>query len=352
MNIWIRIPSGIRALLLIAAWLTYGALLSNLNSLDDGSRTAEIIWGACLVGATVTVIGDSVRCPLLDTALRTGNLPDEIELADWRRRLIRSRVGAALTPWFATAYLGFGALSADSSRSPHRVLLLWVFGLGIIWVFVAVHKRTTRIRQLELAIRQRREAATPAKPTVPAEERRWRSNAETPMAGRITMTAVVGTAMAFVVLLVADLDSVVYSDSRAAHLGWATVIATVTGIAMTALAFGDPRLRANADTIDAILQYDWAFRAAELPAQFDVDQWRNWIRRHHQSDGRLLIWATFFSIVAGWAILTHPPGYHWIVAMLLAVLAIWELRRWQYLCAMNARLKNLVERHAIGQLFG
>lgn len=76
------------------------------------------------------------------------------------------------------------------------------------------------------------------------------------------------------------------------------------------------------------------------------------IRRHHQSDGTALIWAAFFSIVAGWAILTHPPGYHWIVAILLAVLAIWQFRRWQHLCAMNVRLKNLMERHAIGQLFG
>jgi hypothetical protein len=297
------------------------------------------------------------RDPLFDTALRTGSLPDGIALAGWRRRLIRSRIVAALTPWFALVYLGFGALSADSSHSPYRVLLLCLFGLCTIGVFVAAHKRTARIKRLESAMRQRQERrrpgpVAPARPTMPRDERRWRSNAETPLAGRIFMTAVMTTVMSFVVLLVADLDSVVYSDSRAAHLGWAIVIAGVVGIALTVTVFGDPRLRATRETIDEIVQYDWAFRAAELPAHFDVDQWRSWIRHQHVSDWAVLIWVGFYSTVAGWAIATHSPGYHWVVGTLVAALAIWQFRRWQRLCAMNERLKSLVEQHAVRQLFG
>lgn len=187
---------------------------------------------------------------------------------------------------------------------------------------------------------------------MPRDERRWRSNAETPLAGRICMTAVMTTAVSFGVLLVADLDSVVYNDSRTTHLGWATAIAGVMGIALTTKVFGDPRLRATRETIDEIVRYDSAYRAAELPAHFDVDQWQSWIRRQHLSDRAVLIWAGFYSTVACWAIATHSPGYHWVVGMLLAALAIWQFRRWQSLCAMNARLKRLVEQHAVRQLFG
>ncbi|WP_133691638.1 hypothetical protein [Mycobacterium sp. BK086] len=327
-GIWYRLPLALRVLILVAAWFTYGALLSNLNVLDDGSRTAEIIWGACAVGLAVSAVAEV-----------------------WRSRLSRSRLAAILTPMLAAPYLGFGALSAHSSRSQHRVLLLWMLALGAIWLFVVTHKRLARIRHVQSVTPKPLTSPFPA-PPASGFQKQLRSNAETPMAGRIVTTSVMTTATVFLVLLVADLDSVVHSEARDVHLTWAAVFAIVLGVTLTVTAFEDPRLRATQQTIDEILQYDLAFRAAELPAQFDVDQWQGWIKEHRRSDAVTLIWAAFFAIVAGWSVLTHPPGYHWIVATLLIVLAAWQIHRWQDLRAMNARLKMMVERHAIRQLYG
>jgi hypothetical protein len=148
------------------------------------------------------------------------------------------------------------------------------------------------------------------------------------------------------------LDAVVYSDLRLSRLAWAALWASVTGVAATVVVFWDPRLRATNRTIEAVLEYDWAFRAGELPDQFDVDQWRSWMKSHHQSDAVTLIWAAFYLIVGCWSVLSHPSGYHWVLAILLAILAFWHVHRWRYLSGMHARLETLVERHTIRQLFG
>lgn len=346
-------------------WFSYGALLSNFNSPDDG-RTPEIIWGACLIGASITVLVTLVRPVLFDSrnefldysiALRTGILPDGIDLGVWQRRLARSRLAVMLVPWFTFPFLFFGVLSADSSQFRYRAVLLGMFTVCAIWVLVVVYKRTARIKQLESAVRQRQEEQCPA-PTAPAPvtmpwlEKQWRSNAATPMAERFISMVVMTSVFAFLLVLLADLDSVVYSDSRLSHLRWAALCALVIGVVATGTAFGDPRMRATSRTIDEIMRYDLAFRTTELPEHFDVDQWRSWIKTHRKSDAVTMIWACYCLVVGGWAVLSHPPGYHWVVAVLLAVLAIWQIRRWRRLCALNTRLKTVVERHAVRQLYG
>jgi hypothetical protein len=260
-------------------------------------------------------------------------------------------------PWFAFPYLGFGALSADSGHTRYRVWLLLVIALSWVWVVVTTFKRIARIKRLESAVQQHQERprpkpAAPAVTTMPRVERQWRSNAEAPMVERLITTVVITSVLAFLPLLLADLDSVVYSDSGVAHLGWAALFAATIGVVVTSTGFGDPRLRATSHTIDAILQYDLAFRTGELPDQFDVDQWRNWMKSHHRSDAVTLVWAAFYLIVGCWSILSHPPGYHWVLATLLAVLAAWFVRRWHYLCRLMTRLETQVERHSIRQLFG
>jgi hypothetical protein len=358
--------------LLATAWFSYGALLSNLNTLDDGSRTAEIIWGACVFGYCTSALIELIRPALFSstdefvtyrTALRTGHLPDGVDLPVWDRRLSRSRLAITVVPWFALPYLGFGALSADSSNTRYRVSLLWIFvtcGIGVLaWVF----RRIARIKQLESTVRQRQERQRP-EPVVPVEpaapasramvrlQKQWKSNAETPMTQRIVTMIVVSGTLAFIALLLADLDAVVYSDNRGARVAWVALWASTIGVAATVIVLLDPRMRASNRTIEAILEYDWAFRAGELPAQFDVDQWRGWMKSQHQSDAVTLVWACFYLIVGCWSVVSHPSGYHWVLAILLAVVAIWHVHRWRYLCAMNARLETLVERHTVRQLFG
>ena len=53
-----------------------------------------------------------------------------------------------------------------------------------------------------------------------------------------------------------------------------------------------------------------------------------------------------------WSLLDDPTEYHWVVAGLLVVFAICTIRRWRYLCARLAWLEDLVQRHAVRQLFG
>jgi len=230
-EIWYRVPSALRALVLIAMWFSYAALLSNLNSLDDGGRTAEIIWGACAFGTAITALVDLSKPACfasLDeffayrTALRTGDLPGRIDVRVWRCHLRRSRIAVALAPAFFLPYLAFGALSADSSQSPHRVLLLWAFVLSASWVLVATIVQGTRIKQLESLVRQQQKRQRSETPTPASRAQQlWKSNAEASMAERVISTLVASSVVAFLPLLLADLDAVVYSDARGTHLTWA-----------------------------------------------------------------------------------------------------------------------------------
>ncbi len=78
-----------------------------------------------------------------------------------------------------------------------------------------------------------------------------RDNAETPLARRFTTGAAGASALAFVILVIADLDSVVYGDAGLAHLGRAALWATTTGLIVTVLASYDPRLSATSRTIES-----------------------------------------------------------------------------------------------------
>jgi hypothetical protein len=362
---WHRVPRALRVLVLAAAWFSYGVLLSNLNSRDDVT-TADVIWGAIFFGFVIATLVSLIRPALFAstdefvtyrTALRSGDLPDGVNLAVWERRLSRSRLAVVLLPWIALPYLGFGALSADSSMSPYRVLLLWTFALATIWVFVSTFKRIACIKQLESTIRQRQKQSLPepaarADKTMSRMERQWRSNAEASWAERLISMAIAMSALAFVPLLLADLDSIVYSDNTGAHLAWAALVAATTAGVVTWVVFWDPRLRATTRTIESILQYDRAFRTGELPDQFDIDQWRIWMKSHHRSDAVTLIWACFYLLVGCWSVVSYSSGYHWVLATLLVLLAAWQVRRWQYLCRLMIRLQTQVERHSIRQLFG
>ncbi|MGB8503145.1 DUF308 domain-containing protein [Mycobacterium sp.] len=58
MNTLFRLPLPVRVVIIAVAWFSYAILVLDLNSLDSGSRSAEPIWTACLVGAALTVVVD------------------------------------------------------------------------------------------------------------------------------------------------------------------------------------------------------------------------------------------------------------------------------------------------------
>ncbi len=365
-SIWYQVPLAPRILVVFTAWFSYGVLLSNLNSLDDSTRTAEIIWCACQSGTWLTILADTVIRSSFDSldqlvaysaALRTGEVPEDIDTGQWRRRLRHSRIAVVLTPLLVYPVLALGVMSADSSQSPHRVLFEVLLVSCAICLFLALCLRGARITRLEAEIKKRPPPLRYETPTpVDKSLQRWndalRDNAETPLARRFTTGAAGASALAFVILVIADLDSVVYGDAGLAHLGRAALWATTTGLIVTVLASYDPRLSATSRTIEEILRYDWAFRSGQLPAQFDVEQWCGWIRSHGKSCVVMLVCACFSFAVAGWSLLSHPTGYHWIVAGLLAVLGGWQVRRWRQLCARLGWLEARVKRYAVRQLFG
>jgi hypothetical protein len=52
---WFRFPLVVRLAVIALAWAGYGVLALDFNALDMGSRSAKIIWTACLVGAALAV---------------------------------------------------------------------------------------------------------------------------------------------------------------------------------------------------------------------------------------------------------------------------------------------------------
>lgn len=58
METWIRLPLTLRILIIAAVWFGYAVLVLDLNSLDDSSRSAKLIWTACLVWVAVTVVAE------------------------------------------------------------------------------------------------------------------------------------------------------------------------------------------------------------------------------------------------------------------------------------------------------
>jgi hypothetical protein len=47
-------PPAVRVGSIAVVWFSYAILVLDLNSLDSGSRSAKLIWTACLVGAGLT----------------------------------------------------------------------------------------------------------------------------------------------------------------------------------------------------------------------------------------------------------------------------------------------------------
>jgi hypothetical protein len=45
-----RLPLPVRLVTIAVVWVSYAVLVLDLNSLDNGSRNAKLIWTATLVG--------------------------------------------------------------------------------------------------------------------------------------------------------------------------------------------------------------------------------------------------------------------------------------------------------------
>jgi hypothetical protein len=359
MGTWFRTPQPLRAAVIAAAWFSYGLLISDLNSLQQGTRSTEIIWGACLAGAAITMAADagvhrrfSSAEELLtyNRALKTGDLPEGIDVRQWRRRLRRSRLVIALAGVLVYPIVSIGCMSGASSHAAYHALPQWGFALVGVVSFAGACRRGTRIGGLESALKRRQPRRRSGSVKL-NEQERWHLFAETSLAARIAIAAAVGTLLAFAALLLGDLDSVVNGESRGSHVLWAAIWAAAVGFALSTFTVADPHFHATTRTVDEIMRYDRAFRTGELPEHLDVEVWRGWMKGHRKSTGALLLWACFLWLVGCRSILTHLSGYHWAVALLLELLAIRQFLCWRSQRAGIARLVAQVDRHARMQPF-
>ena len=187
--------------------------MSNLISIDD-QRSAEIIWGVSAVGTVLTVLVHAATPYGFDSldemfayrrALQTGNLPERIDLREWRRRLRRSQLALGWKLLLFFPFVVFGVMSADSSHSPYRVMLVWMFVIVGIWSFAPLFIASAKIRQLNSELKQLPESVIPAADAQMVPEK-WVRFAETSTPTGTFMLAATATVMALVSLVLADLE--------------------------------------------------------------------------------------------------------------------------------------------------
>jgi hypothetical protein len=368
MKTWLRLPLAVRVVIIAGVWFSYALLVLDLGSLDSSSQAAKLIWTACLVGAVVTVgvelgvrpkFGSLEQLAAYNRALQTGELPPGIDPDVWRRWLRRSgwmQVALWWTWWFVI----FGWLLSVGSQSAYHWLPASAFSLLAIWGFVAWCRRNFRIRRLAAEVKRRRnrldrDTVTPGEPqaAVTRKEEQWGTWFRLPLAWRVFGSVVSGFCFAFLALLVAGLDSVVYNHSRIAHLGWAALWAALMGLANVVAAVGDPRWRGSFGSVEQLIAYDQALRTGELPERIEPDMWRGWLRSSRRFLGIVRAsWACFFVAVGVSSVLTHQSGYRWVTAWLFELFAMWLLVSWW---GGGVRLKRLaaeVERRAMRQSWG
>ena len=159
--------------------------------------------------------------------------------------------------------------------------------------------------------------------------------------------------IALLVLLFADLDSVVHSYSRTAHLERAASWAALVGVVFAIVMLGDPRLRRGGGSAEQVAAYDRALRSGQLPPDIEPDVWRGWLRRGLRSEGNLrVLRICFLTAVGVSAILTHPTVYRWVIASLYELLAMRFIITWPAVRARYARLAAEVEQRATRQTWG
>jgi hypothetical protein len=358
MTTWFRLRPPVRVLVIAVVWFSYAVLVLDLNALDSGSRSAKLIGIACLVGGAITVGVDRSLRPKRRSieqlmayrrALRTGELPAPLELEEWRRRLLCSELLNGFAPFAAGPFVFFGLASSLTSPSAYRWVPASAFALLAFWGAVVWWRRHLRIARLQAEIKRRAAAtAEEGQAAVTREEAYFR----TPRARRVLVIAAMGFTFAFLALLVADFDTVVYSSSRIVHLVWAALFAALMGLVSAIAEFAEPTLRGTSGSIEQLIEYDRALRTGGLPARIEPDVWRAWLKSSHRTLGEWLLWACFFGAVGVLTILTHQSGYHGVTASLFELLAIWMLLAWWGKRAHIAQLAAKVERHAIRQAWG
>ena len=361
MESWFRLPLVVRVALIITAWFSYAIAILALNAPDSSSRVAMPVGVGCLLGAWVTVsvdlrmhrkFGSREQTIAYQRALRTGELPADAEPDKWRRWLRGSGWSTAFAVMWIVPALWFGWMSSITSQSGYRWMPATAFALLALWGIVSVCRRSARIKRLQDALKRRpaphaRAAATPAKDELTLRESAFEASA----AGRLIPIAVGGFVLAFLILLVADLEAIVHGGPRIMGLRWAAGYAAVFGFTLAALVI-ERNLRRDFASYEEYTEYNQTLRTGRLPAAIEPDAWRRRLRSSRRENLIRPMLAGFLVAVGIASIATRQSVYHWVTASLFQLLAMWLLVKWWEWRDRLVSLTAEVERHDARQSWG
>ena len=370
MTRWLRLPPGLRVVICGAAafGVVFVAFLAwDFDQLFTG-HTGDRLTGLAALAALPGLLagswrygvelrlrrdyGSIERYAAYMRALRTGEPPVHIDPAAWREWIRRSRGANWLALSVACLAGLFVAASLTHQPAYHPISAALVGLLALSWLAMGWRK-SARINRLAAEIERResteQSAVTP--PTEKAAATRAESRFARSWATRLVEAALVDSIFAFLVLLVADLDSLVFGGPRIVPLEWAAGLAVLVGAALAALA-SDRRRRCDFASSAQFAEYNRAVERGELPASVEPDVWRSRLRISRRQALGPLVLACFLLAVGVFSILTRPSAYHWVSSSLFELLALWYLVLWWAARVRLTQLASDVERHAIRQTWG
>jgi hypothetical protein len=142
METWFRLPVVVRVALVVVASFGYAFLVLSLLSPESADRIAMYVGMACVMGASVTAgvdqrtqakYGSIEQLQPYRRALRTGELPADIELDTWRRWLRGSALWNVTAFVSAAPFVFLGLMSSVYSQSAYRWVPAAAFVLLSVW---------------------------------------------------------------------------------------------------------------------------------------------------------------------------------------------------------------------------
>ena len=221
METWFRLPLLARVATIVLGWFGYALLVLSLNTPESADRIAMFFGIACVMGAGVTAgvdhhvqtrFGSVEQLKAYRRALRTGDLQQGIELDEWRRWLRGSELWNGAAAVCAGPFLLFGGMSSGDSQSAYRWVAVAAFTLLLVWGFVALSRRGARIKRLTAEVKRHQDSLNRAagRPPEKATTSLQGGGFESSLAERLLGGSVMWFICTFLVLLVADLEALVY----------------------------------------------------------------------------------------------------------------------------------------------
>jgi hypothetical protein len=243
-----------------------------------------------------------------------------------------------------------GLFTSLGSKSPYRWLPVAMFVVILGWGVVVGVRRAAGIRQLNAAIERREQSASP--PATPAPRTLMTQGVfESSPAGRLASGFLMWFAGTFLALLIVDLGTLVFGGPWIMPLPIAAGVAALMGLAW-ALLGEDRDLHRNFTSYDQYVEYHRTLRTSEIPAAIEADLWRRRLTSSVKENWVRAVLATFFVLLGVAAIVAGRNGYHWMIASLCELLAIWLLLNWWAARERLRRLARAVDRQAIRQTWG